>query len=117
MPAISAGTTAERRFNSSEAALITPSLSEQITPVLPLRLRRNGITGLFFAEASDLHDRIEGIASWHDLKAGYGWECWLRILSECPNHLVARKYNMGGAVYNAPAAIGLIAEVRIKLRQ
>jgi hypothetical protein len=42
----------------------------------------NGVTGVFSAQASDLHDRIKSITGRYDVKAGHGWEGRCESMSE-----------------------------------
>src|SRR5262249_29380474 len=85
---------------------ITPSV-EQIAPVLTLRLGDNSIAGLFCALAPSLNDRLDRVGNRHDLKAGHGWECRLRVSGKRPNLLVTNKCDVRGAVENLPTAICL----------
>ena len=63
--------------NDSGRASVFPSLAEQITPVLALRLGRNGIAGISCTLAPSFNNRADRIVTWYDSKAGYGWERWL----------------------------------------
>jgi hypothetical protein len=49
----------DKRGATAQMWVPLPSFCEQITPVMPLRLGGNSITGGFFTEASGLHNRIE----------------------------------------------------------
>jgi hypothetical protein len=42
----------------------------------------NGVTGVFSAQASDLHDRIKSITGRYDVKAGHRWEGRCESMSE-----------------------------------
>jgi hypothetical protein len=95
--------------------LLGPSLAEQIAPILTIRLGGNGITGVFFAFAPSLNDRLDLIVNSYDLKAGHGWKRRLRVSGKSPNHLATRKYDVCRALYNMPSGIRLTAEVGVKL--
>jgi hypothetical protein len=55
----------------------SPSLAKQITPVLPVRFGGNGIAGVSCTLAPSFNNRLYRVVTWHDLKAGHGWEGWL----------------------------------------